>query len=259
MHSNDRTPIYVAGYPKSGTTWLTRLLGAVINCPTGGSTPSQDETEIATEGLDRPQPYIVRKGHFTFVREKGRPFVPRPHKMNLLNFDPRPKVVFIIRDPRDIIVSGAHHWRKTIPQFADCLINGTGGVRSCGPWSNYIYTWLSVDMKVVVTKYESLYSMGSHELARIMRVLDFNVDIEYIEQIVEEQSFENRVKDINKHGEDYVFGKQYNLWFMRRGRPRAWEKQLHRTVGHKIQQNFGEYLEAFGYEKDPKWWSKLSA
>lgn len=257
MPSNSRTPIYVAGYPKSGTTWLTRLLGATLDCPTGGSTPALDETEIATEGQDRPQPYVIRKGHFTFVRENGRPFVPRPHKMNLLNFDPRPGIVFVIRDPRDIIVSGAHHWKKSIQEFTECVINGHGGVRSCGPWSNYIYTWLSVDMKVVVTKYESLYSMGSHELARIARCLGFDINVEHIEEVIEQQSFQNRVADINKHGDDYVFGKQYNLWFMRRGRPGAWEKEFTRDIGHKIQQNFGEHLTAFGYEKDPKWWRKL--
>jgi hypothetical protein len=61
--------IYVCGHPKSGNTWLTRLLGSVLNSPTGGCMPSQDGKEIATEGQDRTGNYFIRKGHFTFTDE----------------------------------------------------------------------------------------------------------------------------------------------------------------------------------------------
>lgn len=74
--------IFVAGYPKSGNTWLTRLLGDALDCPTGGSMPQQDAVEIACEGNDRPGHYVIRKGHFVLLNDDGPgQIVPRPHRL----------------------------------------------------------------------------------------------------------------------------------------------------------------------------------
>jgi len=125
--------IYVCGHPKSGNTWLTRLLGSVLNSPTGGCMPSQDGKEIATEGQDRTGDYFIRKGHFTFTDE-GDCLVPSPHKMNL-KYLTNEKIVFIVRDPRDICVSGAYHWNTSPEDFLGRMIRGK--VANVGRWDDY--------------------------------------------------------------------------------------------------------------------------
>ena len=69
---NRKIPIYVIGYPKSGTTWLTRMLGDLFECPTGASIAAADDSEIATEGADRVSDYVVRKGHFVFTEDESK-------------------------------------------------------------------------------------------------------------------------------------------------------------------------------------------
>ena len=44
--------IIVAGYPKSGCTWATRLLAELVGCPVAGFWNS-DKDEIAIEGEER--------------------------------------------------------------------------------------------------------------------------------------------------------------------------------------------------------------
>ena len=42
--------IVIAGYPKSGNTWLTRLVAEVLKCPVVGFLEQPQNNEIAIEG-----------------------------------------------------------------------------------------------------------------------------------------------------------------------------------------------------------------
>ncbi|MFW5886400.1 MAG: sulfotransferase domain-containing protein, partial [Bacteroidota bacterium] len=94
----DRIPIYIVGYPKSGNTWLTRLVGDTLNSPTG-SAYGKHQADLATEGWNRPGKYIVLKSHHS---QKDKPeFITT-----------QSKIIYIYRDFRDVLISGFfHHYR----------------------------------------------------------------------------------------------------------------------------------------------------
>lgn len=81
--------IVITGYPKSGNTWLTRLVGEVTQFPVVGFWNEPDNPEIAIEGLDRENGGEVYKSHHT-VSEifKHECFIPGSTK-----------VICIIRNP----------------------------------------------------------------------------------------------------------------------------------------------------------------
>lgn len=89
----------------------------------------EDAKEIATGGQNRKGPYVVRKGHFRLYRtEKVKRAVPKPHVLVPQNLRTE-KTVFIVRDPRDICVSGAHHWGVSVKSMVNWITEGVNGFR----------------------------------------------------------------------------------------------------------------------------------
>lgn len=61
--------IIIAGYPKSGNTWLTRLVAEIVGCPVTGFLYSQ-HFEIAKEGGDRKSEFECFKSHHKYYELK---------------------------------------------------------------------------------------------------------------------------------------------------------------------------------------------
>ena len=67
---NNLQKVYVVGFPKSGNTWLTRLLADCLGSPAGSGMRNSENIEIATDLnqaiLDKnPQPgYKILKTHY---------------------------------------------------------------------------------------------------------------------------------------------------------------------------------------------------
>ena len=81
--------IYVLGFPKSGNTWLARLLSEV----TQSNILAEDPVNTADNSLDRQGNFVIHKEH-----------VVRDEQVVL-----KEQVVYIIRDIRDVLVSGFYH------------------------------------------------------------------------------------------------------------------------------------------------------
>lgn len=229
--------IYVSAYPKSGSTYLTRLLGDILNSPTGGSTPSQDGNEIATEGQDRPGPYIIRKGHFTFTDSDV--LVPSPHRMDCKHLT-NEKIVFLVRDPRDICISGAYHWRISPAQFLDRMI--AGGVAKCGRWDEYVDGWFDLEyLQMDIAKYERLLSNPFLELDTMFRVLNLEILTRgELYESIQRQSFEVRSKGLDE--------KEMRRNNMRKGVVGDWRGKFTQQMEDKIWSEFGETMERLGYD-----------
>lgn len=245
---NKRREIYISSYPKSGSTWLTRLLADVLNCPSGGSTPEQDEKEIATEGYDRPGKYIVRKGHFRLVDnniEAGRfrtvdnKIVPEPHRLNWQNVT-NELLVFLYRDPRDICVSGAWHWRTTPQAFLDRMIKGD--IARCGRWDYYCQQHLENKCTIVEVSYEELLKDTFNELKSIIEYLGVEMPYDnWIKQAIERQSF--KIKSAGMTEQEM---RKNN---MRKGITGDWRNHFTPAMNNKIWLEFGWMMERLGYSK----------
>lgn len=241
--------IYLSGYPKSGCTWSTRLLADVLNSPAGGCMQKEDRREVATEGLDRPGDYIVRKGHFVPIEDDTGPVVPVVHRLAYKMITDE-KLVFIVRDPRDICISGAHHWRTTPEAFMDRMIRGD--VAGCGRWDIYVERWLSIITDLVVSIPGSVAALTYEQLlkereARIVATLLYlnipDIPIKHISEAFERQSFESRAKIVEDNGDTL---RRNNL---RLGVAGEWVKYLSGKTNDKVWSEFGEVMQRIGYKK----------
>lgn len=244
----NRIPIYVSSYPKSGSTWLTRLLGDVLNSPTGGSMPEQDNVEVATEGQDRPGDYIVRKGHFVLIDNNTGPVVPAPHRLAWRQLT-NEKIVFLVRDPRDICVSGAWHWNKSTDQkaiesFMDRMFKGD--VARCGRWDEYCdkhYSVWEIDDKRTIVKYENLLNDAQLYLHRCLLSIGIFYNSKRMVEAIERNSFQSRLKLI----EDTEQSRRKNN--MRKGIAGDWKNHFTPQMNDRMWSEFGWMMEKLGYEK----------
>ena len=90
--------IIIAGYPKSGNTWLTRLVAQLCDAPASGFLDAQNEivNDIVTEGFHRNSEIeIVKTHHWHDTLPKSNA-----------------KVIYIVRDPRQILLSASRYFPK---------------------------------------------------------------------------------------------------------------------------------------------------
>jgi hypothetical protein len=213
--------IIVCGYPKSGNTWLTRLTAQIVGCPVAGFWCEPFNEEEAIEGLDRISEYQCFKAHHS-VDAMKRTFTYYANGSE--------KIIYIIRDPRDIVVSGSQYFVLK-PQYivapgllaslpAGFVINNrvdytnqykldtltTGLLRGTRqgawlhvPWKEHVYGYLNSGALII--KYENLIKNPLHEAQRICEYLDIDRSDMELGQSIHIQSFKIKKKKLmNLHG-----------------------------------------------------------
>lgn len=244
-----RQTIYVAGYPKSGCTWLTRLLAEVLDSPSGGCRPGDDKNEVATEGQDRKGKFVVRKGHFRPV-PGGLYVVPEEHRLAIDKIT-NERIVMIHRDPRDVIVSGASYWRRNIYEQMEMVIRGNGSMQLHGPWNEFIGEWMNYEHEdwFVHVSYSVLLENTFQTVKAILSCFGIEQPEEQqIRQAISNQSFARKRKELIENPNNPKYDANFHLHFMRHGATGDWKEHFYRHMILKIESHFGHWMKYLGYE-----------
>jgi hypothetical protein len=230
--------IYVVGVPKSGNGWMARLLGDVLNSPVDSRLKEDQKAAICDEGLGRPGDYVIKQ----------------QHKM----LPPEGKIVFIYRDPRDVAVSIAHYWERTIEET---LVVESGApprmLNPLGGWSAFMCRWMFLFEPDVKVSYEKLLGDTEKELKRILIGLDASVQND-VAKVVDRQSFAKKrkmIEDTNGKNQSYHIGIQ--LKNMRKGVTGDWKNHFNRETAELAHLHWWPWLQYLGYEEDEDWWKNL--
>lgn len=237
---------FLVSYPKSGNTW-TRVLIANLLSP---------EKPADFRAINRlvPDPSSESKRHFT---KMPRPRVIKSHFV----FDPRyPRVIYIVRDPRDVVISEYHYQRKTrkiddgypLEEYVRRFIAGETYSEN-GSWGEHVSGWLSArdgDPRFLLLYYERLLSDTVEELARIASFLNLSATRERLAEVVTLSSADRMRKLEAQQGDasSLMKGSRKDLAFIRTAKSGAWKSDLPESLVERIESAWGPVMHYLGYE-----------
>ena len=260
------SPIIVVGYPKSGSTWIVRLTAELVGGPVAGFWGHPDAQEMAMEGAERISPYRCYKAHQPFP-ELG---------VNVDEPD-APKVIYVVRDPRDVAVSGAHYFafKQQIRQHAwlrvvAWLLRQLGWSRrdiarrlfsldqrlafmvssvlqgaSCNegwrrlPWVEHVAGYRRPG--VLLVRYEDMLTAPDRECSRILAHVGLEAQATSIRTALSRHNFKSTKERFIQAG------KTEHAEFLRSGRAGEWRNCLSSAQQAWFQQHVGECLRQLNY------------
>lgn len=270
----------LASYPKSGNTWVrafaTSLLqnGAPIDINGlighGGADRLyfDDALEVETSDLlpeeiarlraeacrirfgDRRDPVLL-KMHDAWLPAPGSRAFP-------LAADMIGAVVFLVRDPRDVAVSMAHHGGSSIDE-AIARLSDTRRViartetsldmqiaQYLSSWSAHTSSWLNSGLPVSLIRYEDLLADSLAGFTEIVRAIGSSGDPALIGQAIAATRFEALQEAERRSGFSEATRGVPDLFF-RHGKAGAWRDRLSADQAAQIVRDHAAVMRKLGY------------
>ena len=276
--------IWVTSYPKSGNTMLRFFLSAffftkngninsletvkhitnfqnlILNLP---EVPSYDEFKkdiskvcplwIAAQKFNSPQ---IKNALFV----KTHSFMGSINNYSLTSNKFTKGFIYVVRDPRSVVLSNMHHFKYTIQESVEKLLDnkrislghGAPVPEIITSWKNHYLSWkkFSEEVPGIIVKYEDILINKESEFLKICnflkKILPFSFNKTKFEKAINSLNF-NKLKNLEKkHGfEEKLHGR----YFFRKGLIDEWKNILPDDLHEKIINNLKKEMNDLGYLK----------
>lgn len=168
-------------------------------------------------------------------------------------------MIYIVRDPRDVVLSQYHYHRKLkkiaddspIETFVARFLAG----KTCphGSWGKNITTWLTTRQdpaRFLLLRYEDMVADTPCELEKIVAFLGKTASPEQIARAVERTSA-SRMRKLEQAQTDQcelTKGSRKDLSFVRAAGSGGWRSELPPPMVEKIEAAWGPVMRTLGYE-----------
>lgn len=236
---------FLVSYQRSGNTWTRFLIANLIHL--------QSVSFLNIEDLI-PDIYVCSQKFLLGVR---RPRLLKSHEP----FDPRyKKIIYIVRDPRDVALS-MYHWQMKrgrigdeypVEQFVTRFITGEYEP-GAGSWGQNVGSWLATrggTPGFLVLRYESIMQDCTNELARIASFLGLERTAAQMDRAAELSSA-NHMRELERQ-QSKVWKTTQNTRqdkaFVRSAKMAGWKDELPPASVAEIESSWGSLMKILGYE-----------
>jgi hypothetical protein len=275
--------VWLASYPKSGNTWVRILLEAFLKEGDDAHSPDINRldfthhaasrakveavagcasSELTHEELDwlRPAAYRMlaagRSRHlFVKVHDCFRLLDSSTH---LFPPDVSLRVIYIVRNPLDVVISFAAHLDVSIDDAIALMSTSfsLGGDDSgvgqqlrqpLGSWSVHVDSWTAQSaIPVQIVRYESLAFDAEAELSRIAVGLGMSGNLKSVASAVKAAEFDRLQAEEARSGFREKSASHRGMFF-RSGRPGSWRQELSKGQVDQVVSHHGEMMSRLGY------------
>ena len=290
--------IWLASYPKSGNTWVRSFISSILFSKDGKAN-FDDMDKIKQFPSRRYFKNLVK--NFQDIKEIKKNWITaqdiinldnkikffKTHHMNckiendgFTNEDNTFGVIYIVRDPRNVITSIMHHYHKSTYQEAKKFLfeeyNWLGFTNNeletkleseipktkleskiptpIGSWKTHYRSWIKTKKNFLLIKYENLITDPNKEFGKITNYLEsamnLKINSEKIQKSIQSCSFKNlsdlEIKsDFSESVIDRKTGKKKK--FFNLGPNNDWKKLLDENIRLEIEEKFNIEMKELGY------------
>lgn len=275
--------IWLASYPKSGNTLVRSILTALIftedgnidfgklhrisNFPAGpffekftsdyGNIRKISKYWVKVqEELNQNKKLKFFKTHNSLCSIDGNPFTNNKNTIG---------AIYIVRDPRDIVISASQYYSTPLEQTKNNMFNphmdlinkykGKPIATFLGSWSNHYNSWTKNNKNILLIKYENLINNKEFEIRRILEFVNKFTKLEVTEsklkKCIDSSSFIN-MQNMEKGGffkENSKDRAGNNITFFNSGKKNRWGGILEDKTVKEIENKFRKEMKELGYIK----------
>lgn len=244
----NRNDVFVANYPRSGSTWLRFMLFEIL---------TQKDAEF--DDVNRHIPDVG--GHrdaMALLPNHGRLIKTE----EAFRSDYR-RAIYLVRDGRDVALSEyayqkAQGWIDcSFDDYLKMFVNGNGS--AYGSWEEHVRSWIESPLNVrgdlMLVSYRELRQKTEPTLTRVAEFLKVRVPAQVVQNAVQDNNLQNMRKKEDRAPQIGYDPRTKSIAeekrFVRSGAVDGWRERLTSAQAEYLQRNTGKMLVRLGFEQDP--------
>ncbi len=271
--------VWLSSYPKSGNTWVRAFLSAYLH-----SSKGKFDFTLIDKIEEFPQHNLMKKfmenKDFHNLKEISKNWIKVQEFMNLNkktkflkthsafcningNFFTDEKntlaFIYIVRDPRNVILSMSNHFGKSQEESFRTLIDEKYTIypmvnnqlflaTHVSSWNKNYLSWKNFkSINKIIIKYEDLINNPKNTFKSIINFLEKYVDIKYDEEKLTNSINTTNFEDFKKYENKYGFNKGQKNKFFHLGKQNDWRNLLDAKICDKVNAQFESEMSELGY------------
>lgn len=253
--------IILASFPRSGNTFLRNILMDVFDVYSWNNIDVYNKAQKNYRKYERLRklhalpPGKERKLHE--LKEQLSFRIVKTHEVPsriLPKCDPDVRIIYLVRDGRDALVSMAHHRKDIIQPGTDFTKNLKESIWApmgtyFGGWGNNVSSWSKVAHLTIY--FENLVNNPGKEITRIREFLNLpEADLDKIPTFETQRSGGSHFGGKKREKLSKTEQDAFNAKFFRSGKTGSWKDDMPDELHEKFWKKYGNVMLEAGYQKD---------